>query len=182
MNHAMIRPFANLVKALVTQLFLGFGLLLLHLPARADDKLKGDTMAGILEAAQAATSAEVFIVPDALVTIIPITQEQVPKLGCRYQVDQNGMLQLLAIINKADFTVGEPFKHKPDLRFLIRLSRNGGAPATLTFTKRPWPNEARLYGAVNGMSATASTQFPEKLLSWASRFTPTPPDKITICP
>ena len=102
MNYTMSRPLAKLVSALVTPLAISAGLLLLHSSARATEVTPSDQIAGTLRVAQSATSAEVFIVADTLSSIRPITQEQIPSYGCRYQVAESGMRDLLAIINQAD--------------------------------------------------------------------------------
>ena len=181
MNYTMSRPFTNWASALLKP-FVICAVLLLHSTARATEALPSEHITDILRAAQSATSAEVFIVADTLSSIRPITQEQIPRYGCRYQVAERGMRDLLAIINQADLKHVAPHFMPPDLRILIRLNQDGGGQTIVAFMKLLWPNEDRLYGSVNGISASASAQFPENLQRWASGLTPIAPNKFTICP
>ena len=182
MNYTMSGPFANWASALVIPLAICAGLLLSHRPASAAEKSPSDTVAGILQAAQSATSAEVFIVPNTLSSILPITQEQVPRYGCSYQVNPSEIRELLEVINDGDITGIEPVGQRFDLRILIRLYRDGAPPTVLAFKKFRWPDEERLYGLVNGTHASAAAHFPESLKRWATGKTPKQPSKYTLCP
>lgn len=158
------------------------GLLLLPPSARAVEPSRLDAVTDVLRAAQSATSAEVFLVPNTLSTVKQIDQDEVPKYGCRYQVSQDQMGELLDVVNRAEIEASDAGPRRPDLRILIRLYHKGGAVTALAFREGAFPNDSRVHGFVDGVRATAAAHFPETIRRWAAGNTPTAPNRNGVCP
>ena len=156
------------------------GLLMLFALASAAHASSPDPVVDVVRAARTATSAEVYIVPMEITAPIPISEDMAPTYGCRYSVGQSSMTGLLEIIDKAAIEKSDMHIWQPDLRILIRLRNSDGPLATLAFMQFTWDDD-RVHGVVNGVEASAASDFRERL-AWVAGLAPSTQKKYISCP
>lgn len=182
MNNTMKALLASTAGATARGTVLCSTVLIAALPAAsASDATSPGSVADMIRAAHAATSAEVFIVPKTVYTVKQIDQDEVPKYGCLYKVDQGDMGGLLAIVDRANIENRSPPERYLDLRILIRLHNPDGALTTVAFRQRPLYQDA-LYGFVNGIDARAALDFAQNLERWVAGLAPPIHPSHISCP
>ena len=135
--------------------------------ASASDATGTIPVADMMRAARSATSAEVFIVPRMVFTVKQIDQDEVPKYGCQYNVDQAHMAGLFAVIDKASIKDRITSEKHLDMRILIRLHSSDRALTTVAFETLAFPGED-LRGVVNDVAASAAADFYQILTQWVA--------------
>lgn len=141
-----------------------------------------DQVANIIRAAQTATSAEVFIVPDNVLTLKQIDLHEVPMYGCGYTVEERRMPELLAIINNAKVEQSELHIRYLDIRVLITLRGSSGLIATMAFKRHSSYVDDKVHGTVNGASSAVARDFSDQMHRWVKSLGPPTHRKMTTCP
>ena len=141
-----------------------------------------DQVADIIRAAHTATSAEVFLVPDTLLTGRRIGPEDIPKIGCKYLVETAKIGELLTIIDRAKVQGSDlPDGKLREVRFMIRVLKRDSELMTMVLSRFPSEDD-RLHGLVNGLPASASRDLLPSLRSWVKSLAPPTHPKYTTCP